>query len=71
MTGARATLLCSGQVQTQTAIAGGSYLSTSTPQLHFGLGSCTQVEHLKIHWLDGTQTEFRDLRVNQTISIKR
>ena len=71
LTGARATLLCSGQVQTQTAIAGGSYLSTSTPQLHFGLGSCTQVEHLKIHWLDGTQTEFRDLRVNQTISIKR
>ena len=34
-------------------ISGGSYLSTSDPRLHFGLGQSTTIDGLEIHWPDG------------------
>jgi hypothetical protein len=34
-------------------ISGGSYLSTSDPRPHFGLGQAAKVDDIEIHWPDG------------------
>jgi hypothetical protein len=41
--------------------AGSSYASTSDRRLHFGLGSATHVEKIKIRWPSGLRQTFTDL----------
>lgn len=71
LTGARVELRCADQTQTRTVSAGGSYLSASAPQLHFGLGSCADSAQLEIHWPDGSHTTHRDLQPDQFHRIER
>ena len=35
-------------------ISGGSYASSNDPRPHFGLGTCTKIERVEIHWPSGT-----------------
>ena len=70
LTGARVELRCADRTQTRTISAGGSYLSASAPQLHFGLGSCAQPAQLEIHWADGSRTDHRDLKLDQSHHIE-
>ena len=51
--GATAYLTSNGMRQRGDVISGGSYLSTSDPRLHFGLGQATTIDALEIHWPDG------------------
>jgi hypothetical protein len=51
--GATVYLTANGMRQRGDVIAGGSYLSTSDPRLHFGLGQNTTIDVLEIHWPDG------------------
>jgi hypothetical protein len=51
--GATVYLTANGMRQRGDVIAGGSYLSTSDPRLHFGLSQATTVDSLEIHWPDG------------------
>ncbi len=49
--------------------ASGTYLSTDSPWVHFGLGRRTNVERLTIEWPNGRQTEHRNLPANRRYAI--
>jgi hypothetical protein len=51
--GATVYLTANGMKQRGDVISGGSYLSTSDPRLHFGLGQATTIDGIEIHWPDG------------------
>ncbi len=55
--GAKVFLTAGGIRQRADIFSGGSYASTSDPRLHFGLGSATKVDKLKIFWPSGLREE--------------
>jgi enediyne biosynthesis protein E4 len=48
---------------------GNSFMGTSELSAHFGLGSATVVDQLKINWPNGTGTTLLNVPVNQTITV--
>ena len=46
-----------------------SFLGTSELSAHFGLGSATSVDEIKLTWTDGTVTTLHDIAVNQTLTL--
>ncbi len=42
-----------GMKQRGDVISGGSYMSSSDPRPHFGLGQATKVDDIEIHWPSG------------------
>jgi enediyne biosynthesis protein E4 len=63
--GARVTVETESGRQTREARAGESYLSSSDPRIHFGLGKATAVKRVEIRWPSGAVQEVRDARVGQ------
>jgi hypothetical protein len=51
--------------------AGGSYLASEDPRLHFGLGEATMASDVTVRWLDGETTTLRDIDANQRVHIGR
>jgi hypothetical protein len=47
--------------QTREARAGESYLSSSDPRIHFGLGDATSIKRVAIRWPSGLVQEVRDV----------
>ncbi|MGD0737504.1 MAG: CRTAC1 family protein [Terracidiphilus sp.] len=56
--GARVTVTTGSVRQTDEVRAGGSYLSTSDPRLHFGLGSSASFERIEVLWPSGLREQF-------------
>jgi len=56
--GARATVTTGNVKQTDEVRAGGSYLSTSDPRLHFGLGSAASFDRIEVLWPSGLLEQF-------------
>jgi hypothetical protein len=52
-TGATVYLTVGGLRQRADVLSGGSYLSSSDPRLHFGLGNATSIDGMEIHWPSG------------------
>ena len=54
-------------------VAGSSYASQRTKNLHFGLGSHTQVEKLVVRWMRpvGAETVMENIPANQILSIEQ
>lgn len=48
-----------------------SYLSSSSPVAHFGLGSATQVESILVTWPDGLKELFPKTAVDQSVVLRR
>ncbi|HBC62551.1 MAG TPA: hypothetical protein DC058_15225 [Planctomycetaceae bacterium] len=48
---------------------GGSYQSASEQTLHFGLGSCTQIDQITVDWPDGTREIFPGCSANQILTL--
>ena len=48
--------------------AGGSYLSSEDPRVHFGLGDAAVVRALVIRYPNGTRTRLVDVAVNQVVA---
>jgi ASPIC and UnbV/FG-GAP-like repeat len=48
--------------------AGGSYLSSEDPRLHFGLGEET-VREVRVRWPAGEETVLRDVETNQILEV--
>ncbi len=46
-----------------------SYLSSSDPRLHFGLGNATQVYSLTIRWLTGERKELKNIKADQILKV--
>ena len=47
------------------------YLSSSDTRVHFGLGESTKIDSLKVTWVDGTMSVFKNLIGNQYVSIDK
>jgi enediyne biosynthesis protein E4 len=46
-----------------------SYLSSSDPRVHFGLGELAGVESVTIRWPSGKETVLRNVHANQTVIV--
>src|SRR5262245_58511942 len=51
--GARVEIRAGGKVQVQEVRSGGSYLSSNDVRVHFGLGSASRVESIRVRWPNG------------------
>ncbi len=51
----------------RTVDGGGSYISSSDPRVHFGLGDAKRIDRLEIRWPSGKVEVKTDVPVNQTI----
>ena len=56
--GARVTVTTGNVNQVDEVRAGGSYLSTSDPRLHFGLGSAASFDRIEVLWPSGLLEQF-------------
>jgi hypothetical protein len=57
------------QWQERTSASG--YASSNLDAVHFGLGSRTEVDEVKIFWPDGRQQVLKDVSANQTIVVQQ
>ncbi len=69
--GARVTVLCNGQRQVRTITRGFSYLSSSDPRAHFGLGDVNRVDRIEVRWPDGLRESFRATDVDRVVQVTR
>jgi hypothetical protein len=51
----------------RTRDGGGSYLSSSDPRLHFGVGAATRIDRLKVRWPSGRVATQFNLPVNRIV----
>ncbi len=68
--GARLTAQLGGRTLLRHCHADGSYLSSSDPRVHFGLGTATQVDTLTIRWPDGHQDILRNLPADRYVTFR-
>ena len=59
--GAKVAVIAGKLVQTAEVRAGGSYLSSNDPRLHFGLATESKMNEVTIRWLGGTKEILKDL----------
>lgn len=59
--GARVTVRCGGRVSGAVLSPASSYLSSSDPRLHFGLGRSPRIDSLTIRWPSGRTEVLRDV----------
>ncbi len=48
----------------------GSYLAANDPRVHFGLGSSTQVDSIRVHWLSGTCEAWKQSAVDRIVNLR-
>jgi hypothetical protein len=65
--GARLSVKVGSRTIVRSIDGGGSYLSSSDPRVHFGLGDASRIARLEIRWPSGKVEAKSDLPVNQTI----
>src|SRR5262245_37373169 len=68
--GARVEITAGGKTQIHEIRSGGSYLSHNDMRLHFGLGSASRVERIRIRWPNGDVEELPGMDGDQFVSIK-
>jgi hypothetical protein len=67
--GARITVRRCGQTAVAVIVTGDSYRSQSANTVHFGLGTCTQVEQAEILCVDGARLVLTNLAANRYYSV--
>jgi len=67
--GARVTVYTSKLTQIDEVRAGGSYLSSSDPRLHFGLGADAKMQKVEIRWPSGLNEELKNVAGNAIYTI--
>ena len=67
--GARVVIAAGGQRQEREVRSGGSYLSQSQLDVHFGLGDAAQVDSLWVYWPSGTVHEEGPVAADHIIQI--
>ncbi len=63
-------VLPSGLTLRRQANAGGSFLSSEDPRVHFGLGPAAQVRRLVVRWPGGAETQLTDVEVNRRLVLE-
>ena len=67
--GAKVTVTVDGASQYRSINGCNHYLSQSELSAHFGLGSATTVDELRVDWPDGTVSIMENVAVNQTLTV--
>ncbi len=67
--GALVEVQAGGRALQQRLHAGEGYLAQSSKRLHFGLGSASAIERLRVRWPDGSVDEYRDLAADQRYHV--
>jgi hypothetical protein len=68
--GARVKVNAGGTTQYESVRAGGSYLSSNDPRLHFGLGAASQAE-IEVTWPGGGTEKFTAVPANRQFDIRQ
>jgi hypothetical protein len=68
--GARVEVKAGGLTQVDEVHAGDSYLSHSDWRLHFGLGTATKAEEIRIRWPNGATEKLAGIAANRTLTIR-
>ncbi len=69
--GARVTVTSGDRLQVRTVQGAMSYLSSSDPRAHFGLGSEAAAVVVAVRWPDGLEETFGGVAVDQAIVLRR
>jgi hypothetical protein len=67
--GAKVTVSSGARTRTAEVRLNDSYLSSSDPVLHFGLGNTQRVERVHIVWLNGHSMSFEDVKADQVLEV--
>lgn len=49
--------------------SGRGYQSHHGTRLHFGLGRCSKIDHIKVHWIGGAVERFTGIKVDQHVTL--
>jgi enediyne biosynthesis protein E4 len=63
-------VLPSGRELTREAQAGGSYLSSEDPRLHFGLGEARRVREVRVRWPGGRETRRTGIGADRVLVVE-
>ncbi|RKU15152.1 hypothetical protein C6500_20880 [Candidatus Poribacteria bacterium] len=67
--GAHVTLRTASRTLTGYVLPGSSYLSSSEPSVHFGLGTIDTIQAIEVHWQDGSRERFSGTTANQRVKV--
>jgi enediyne biosynthesis protein E4 len=67
--GATIYVTANGMRQREDVISGGSFISSSDPRPHFGIGAATTIEKIEIHWPSGAKEEIASPGLDRMITI--
>ena len=67
--GAQVTLRTESHTLTGYVLSGTSYLSSSEPSVHFGLGTIDAIQRIEVHWPDGSREKFPGVSANQRVPV--
>ena len=68
--GARVWLFSGGNSQVRDILCGSSFLCSEDRRAHFGLGSATRIDSVKVRWPSGIVQRLEDLQINTYITIE-
>jgi len=68
--GARLTARAAGRVWVGFVSPASSYLSSSDPRLHFGLGPVTALDSVQVDWPDGQQQTLHAVRADRILRVQ-
>jgi enediyne biosynthesis protein E4 len=68
--GAKVTLYHNNEIQFFENKTVRGYLSSNEPVVHFGLGTISNIDSLKVVWNDGRQNVVTNIKANQLVSVK-
>ena len=69
--GATITVVTSGKERQRLMTPTRSYLTSSDPRAHFGLGPATAVEAIRVQWPDGTREGFPGVPANRVVVVRK
>jgi hypothetical protein len=69
--GATVTIVAGNRKWLRPVTAGGSYLSSSDPRAHFGLGQVESIDRIDVLWPDGSDEVFDGGRVDRFVTVER
>ncbi|AFV00467.1 CRTAC1 family protein [Simiduia agarivorans] len=69
--GARVYVSTDSQTQMREVMIGSNFVSQNPAELHFGLADASEVDEVRVRWLDGTETVLSDIAANQLIVISQ
>ena len=64
-------VLPDGRALRRSVLAGGSFLSSEDPRVHFGLGTARRVRELVVRRPHGSVERFRDVAANRRLTLER